>query len=135
MARHFIPSPLSVAILMTSALMPALVLAQSQAPAPSAAPTAAATPPKTASHVAKKAATAQRTPLDLHAPPLSHIYPRGQLQYIMAVDANDSDDAEEVSVKGSKYLVPVPKSQFQAIPWALLHPTEAWRVFTPIESP
>ena len=36
---------------------------------------------------------------------------------------------------GKKYLMPVPKSQFQAIPWAVMHPTQAWRVFTPIEGP
>jgi hypothetical protein len=31
--------------------------------------------------------------------------------------------------------MPVPRSQFQAIPWALMHPTQAWRVFTPVEGP
>jgi hypothetical protein len=73
--------------------------------------------------------------MDLQAPPLSHIYPRQQLQYILAIDNSEVDDAQEVSVKGEKYLMPVPKSQFQAIPWALMHPTQAWRVLTPIEEP
>ncbi len=44
----------------------------------------------------------------------------------------------EVSVTGSRAAINVPVTpgnQLLAIPWALLHPTQAWRVFTPIEQP
>ena len=138
MTKHLIRSPLCAAVLLTVALTqaPALVRAQSaQSQTPNAAPAAASAPAKVAPHAARKASPGPHSTLDLRAPPLSHIYSRGQLQYILAVDSSDSDDAQEVSVKGEKYLMPVPKSQFQAIPWALMHPTEAWRVFTPIEGP
>ena len=130
-----IRSPLCAAVLLSAALAqaPGWVQAQSQSPA---TPAASSAPAKAAAHVAgKKAATPPAQRMDLKAPPLSHIYPREQLQYILAVDNNDADSAQEVSVKGEKYLMPVPNSQLQAIPWALMHPTEAWRVFTPIESP
>ena len=133
MTMHLIRSPLCAAVLLTVALTQAPALVQAQTP--SAAPAAASAPAKVAPHAARKASPGPHSTLDLHAPPLSHIYSRGQLQYILAVDSSDTDDAQEVSVKGEKYLMPVPKSQFQAIPWALMHPTEAWRVFTPIEAP
>jgi hypothetical protein len=134
-----IHSPLYVAVLLSAVLaqVPARVQAQTPtaAPASSTAPAASSAPAKVAAHAAPKTIAPQRSTLDLQAPPLSHIYPREQLQYIMAIDSTDADDAEEVNVKGEKYLMPVPKSQFQAIPWALMHPTQAWRVFTPIEGP
>jgi hypothetical protein len=137
MIKHAIRSPLCAAVLLTAVLTPALVRAQSQAPTPtpSATPAASSAARKAATHAPKQASPAQRSTMDLQAPPLSHIYPRQQLQYILAIDNSEVDDAQEVSVKGEKYLMPVPKSQFQAIPWALMHPTEAWRVFTPIEEP
>jgi hypothetical protein len=136
MTKHLIRSPLCAAVLLTVALTQAPALVQAQSQTPSASPAAASAPAKVTPHAARKASPVPHSTLDLQAPPLSHIYSRGQLQYILAVDSSDSDDdAQEVSVKGEKYLMPVPKSQFQAIPWALMHPTEAWRVFTPIEAP
>lgn len=137
-----------LAVLATAALaqLPAPAQAQAQtltaaaAAAPSAVPASA--PAKSATHTKKTSVATQPQPpaqpvaMDLHAPPLDHIYPRGELQYILAMDSSDSDaDAQEVSVKGAKYVTPVPVGQFQAIPWALMHPTEAWRVFTPVEQP
>jgi hypothetical protein len=139
MTPHLNHSPLCVAVLLTAALAQAPALVQAQTPATpvaSAAPSASSAPAKMAAHAAPKTAAApQRSTLDLQAPPLSHIYPREQLQYIMAIDSTEADDAQEVNVKGEKYLMPVPRSQFQAIPWALMHPTQAWRVFTPVEGP
>jgi hypothetical protein len=77
-------------------------------------------------------------PLDLHTPPLNHIYPSSELRYILAVDESGTDSATEVSIKSDKYTVRVPGApgnQLQAVPWALLHPTQAWRIFTPLEEP
>jgi hypothetical protein len=137
MIKHVIRSPLCAAVLLTAVLAqaPALVQAQGQTPTPSASPAASSAAGNAATRASKKASTAQRSTMDLQAPPLSHIYSRQQLQYILAIENSDVDDAQEVSVKGEKYLMPVPKSQFQAIPWALMHPTQAWRVFTPVEEP
>ena len=135
MTQPLTRSSLCAAVLLTAALVqvPALVLAQT--PTPSASPAAASAPVTAVPHAARKASPAPHATLDLQAPPLSHIYPRGQLQYILAVDNSDADDAQEVNVQGAKYLMPVPKSQFQAIPWALMHPSQAWRVFMPIDEP
>lgn len=125
-----------LAVVVGAVLAQSPLLAQAQS-ATNPAPTLSSAPAKAAAHAGgRKAAPARaQSSLDLKAPPLSHIYPRAQLQYILAVDAADADDAQEVSVKGEKYLMPVPASQLQAIPWALMHPADAWRVFTPIESP
>ncbi|HTV76938.1 MAG TPA: hypothetical protein VMF03_01680 [Steroidobacteraceae bacterium] len=130
MLRHVL-HPLCAAVLFTVA-GPVLVQAQTPAAGSSAAVPAASGKAHAAD--ASKAAPAPKVTLDLKAPPLSHIYPRQQLQYILAVDTNDTPE-QEVSVQGNKYLVPVPRGQFLAIPWALMHPDQAWRIFTPIETP
>ena len=113
----------------------ALGQAQAQVQAP---PAASASAPAAKAVHAKSAATA-RPPLDLHAPPLNHIYPSAELRYILAVDdPTVDDDTTEVSVKGTKYAVRVPGvpgNQLQAIPWAIVHPTQAWRIFTPLVEP
>jgi hypothetical protein len=121
-----------VAVLATAALAPLCVRAQGAA---SAAPASSA--PARLAHAVKKKApvAAERSALDLRAPPLSHIYPSRELQYILAVDTSDADSAQEISVSEAKYVAPVPMGQLQAIPWAILHPTQAWRVFTPLEAP
>jgi hypothetical protein len=115
------------------ALLAGAAVAQAQTPAPDTS-----SAPAKSVQSAKKAHPAEhKDPMDLHAPPLSHIYPRQELQYILAYEP-DEDQPGEVSVKGSKTAVNVPVSpgnQLQAIPWALLHPTEAWRIITPVESP
>jgi hypothetical protein len=118
----------------TVALLAAASLAQAQSPTPASASAPNATP--TRSHGVKAARPAAR-PLDLQAPPLSHIYSQKELRYILAYDPDDESDTE-VSVKGSKPAINVPVTpgnQLLALPWALLHPTQAWRVFTPIEQP
>ncbi len=86
-------------------------------------------------HGNKKSGAAARAPLDLHAPPLSHIYPSSELRYILAADDSSADSEAEVSVKSNKAVVRVPGApgnQLQAIPWAIVHPTQAWRIFTPL---
>jgi hypothetical protein len=121
---------LLAAAALTQVPVPALAQAPSATPAASSAP-AKATPQSTHKNTPPTA----QVRMDLKAPPLEHIYPRSELQYILAEDVSDAEAAQEVSVKGAKYLVPVPAGQFQAIPWALMHPTQAWRVFTPLEQP
>jgi hypothetical protein len=103
------------------------VLVTSSAPA-TATPAKAVGPGKTSG-----AAAPAR--LDLHTPPLSHIMPSSELRYIMANDDSDADSPAEISVKGTKTVVVpgAPGNQLQAIPWALLHPTQAWRILTPLE--
>ena len=108
-------------------------LAQAQTPA-----TSLSSAPKASAHVRQATSVPKAAPLDLSAPPLSHIYPSRELQFIMAYDPDSDDAPGEVSVKGSKQTVIVPGgpgNQFVAIPWALLHPTQAWRILTPIVQP
>jgi hypothetical protein len=102
------------------------------------APPASAPAVKAGSQAAKTPAAAARAALDLRAPPLSHIYPSRELQYILAPDDSGADSASEVHVKGTKQAVVVPGApgnQLLAVPWAILHPTQAWRIFTPLLEP
>ena len=105
---------------------------QSAAPVTSSAPAAAAS--AKAVHPGKSTRVAARGPLDLHTPPLDHIMPSSELRYIMAND-DEADLPSEVSVKGTKTVVVpgAPGNQLQAIPWAIFHPTQAWRILTPLE--
>jgi hypothetical protein len=118
--------------------MATLGVTHAQAPSsPQVTSSAPATSAKTPPHAGKSSAAAARGSLDLHAPPLNHIIPSAQLRYIMANDDADADSPTEVSVKGTKtVIVPgAPGNQLQAIPWAIFHPTQAWRIFTPLEQP
>ena len=74
--------------------------------------------------------------LDLTAPDLARLYPRAQLSYVLNQSDADADvlDAPAVSVQGEHYVA-VPLGQLQAIPWAILHPTQFWRIFTPVVAP
>ncbi len=115
--------------------------AQAQTATAAAASAPAAAPAKAAVHTGPHATTAApAAPMDLHAPPLDHIYPSSELRYILANDESDSDadSVNEVNVKSTKYRVVVPGTpgnQLQAVPWALLHPSQAWRIFTPLVEP
>ena len=123
------------AVLAMATLAMSQAQAQSSAQATSSAPAAAAAKP---AHSGKRAGTpAAHEPLDLHAPPLNRIMPSAELRYIMANDDSDADLPAEVSVKGTKTVVVpgAPGNQLQAIPWALVHPTQAWRIFTPLQQP
>ncbi|MEJ0008724.1 MAG: hypothetical protein WDM77_20770 [Steroidobacteraceae bacterium] len=115
-------------------LVATLAHAQTHTPAPAAA---AASSAPAAAHAGKRPATTA-APLDLHAPPLNHLYASSELRYILAADDSAEDSATEVSVKGTRLSSAVPGTpgnQLQAIPWALMHPTQAWRIFTPLVTP
>jgi len=118
----------------TVALLAGAALAQAQSATSAGSSAPNPTPSKT--HGAKASRpTPQR--LDLKAPPLNHVYSQKELRYILAYDPDEDSDTE-VRVKGSTPAVNVPVTpgnQLLALPWALLHPTQAWRVFTPIEQP
>jgi len=121
------------------AVLAMATLCMTQAQAQGAAQAASSSPAATAkaTQPGKNSAAPARGALDLHTPPLNHIMPSAQLRYIMASDDSDADSASEVSVKGTKTVVVpgAPGNQLQAIPWALLHPTQAWRIFTPLQEP
>ncbi len=69
-------------------------------------------------------------PLDLSAPPINHVMTPEQVQALIA-EPEDSEPAD-VMVEDTRYQAPVPRGQIQALTWALVHPLEAWRIFTPV---
>ena len=84
---------------------------------------------------AKDTATAtQAKPLDLRPPDITKLYTSQQLAALL--EKLEEENIEEVEVEGA----PVPSPTFTprvwpaiAAPfWALLHPTQAWRIFAPI---
>ena len=84
---------------------------------------------------APSAAAASSAPLSLQSPPLEHVVERQQLRYMEAPeDPAADDDQMSVKVQKNKAVVNPPMGQFQAVAWALLHPTQAWRIFTPVLS-
>ncbi|HEY1899640.1 MAG TPA: hypothetical protein VGG49_07595 [Steroidobacteraceae bacterium] len=123
-----------LAALLAAMLARAPVHAQGNSSAPGVASASSSAPARQATHGTKKPRAAPPAAMDLHPPPLNHIYPRSELQYILA-DNSDTQVVQDVDVKGEKYVAPPPLGQFRAIPWAILHPTEAWRIFTPLEQP
>lgn len=44
----------------------------------------------------------------------------------------DTPPPEDVTVETTHYETPVPRGQLRAIPWAILHPLQAWRIFAPV---
>jgi hypothetical protein len=46
--------------------------------------------------------------------------------------AADEAQTAEVTVEGPRPQVPVPDGAFRAVPWALTHPSQAWRIFAPV---
>ena len=91
-------------------------------PAASKAPAAA--PPATAPHA--------KQPLDLSAPPVEHVMPRSQVQTLVT---DNSAQGEDVRVEQTRYHEQPPVGFFQALPWGLTHPMQAWRLFTPVVTP
>ena len=84
--------------------------------------------PRAISQPPGKRAPAAR-PLDLSAPPISHVMTPEQVQALIAAP---DDSTQDVMVEENRYQAPVPRGQLQALTWALVHPLEAWRIFTPV---
>lgn len=84
--------------------------------------------------VAEDKATAEPVALDLRTPDITRLYSRKQLENLIA--KMEADALEEVEVEGAR--VPIPEFTPRVWPaiaapfWALLHPTQAWRIFAPI---
>lgn len=69
--------------------------------------------------------------LDLSAPPISHVLTARQIQDL-TTEQDDDTPTEDVTVSQPLYEAPVPVGPFLALPWALFHPLEAWRIIEPI---
>jgi hypothetical protein len=77
------------------------------------------------------AAPRSSRPLDLSAPPISHVMTREQVQELTA-EHDEPVPAEDVMIESPHYEAPVPRGQIRALSWALLHPLEAWRILAPV---
>jgi len=83
---------------------------------------------------ADSAAIPPAKPLDLRPPDITKLITSEQLAQLL--EKLDDENIEEVEVEGAK--VPPPTFTPRVWPsiaapfWALLHPTQAWRIFAPI---
>ena len=105
--------------LLIGTLLTGNVLGQEQAPA------------SAATAVAQRAAPPHQ-PLDLRTPDITHLFTSAQLNRILA--ATFREDIEEVEVEGEREFRSTPDiwPGIAAPLWALLNPTEAWRIFAPL---
>ncbi|MGH8218182.1 MAG: hypothetical protein ACREUT_06400 [Steroidobacteraceae bacterium] len=69
-------------------------------------------------------------PPDLSAPPINHVMTPEQVHALISTP--EAQGPEDVMVEEGRYEAPVPQGQIRALAWALLHPLEAWRIFTPV---
>ena len=68
--------------------------------------------------------------LDLRAPPLNRVMSPTQIR---ALSEELSETPDDVTIRGKASRdVPACCGTFIAVPWALLHPRSAWRIFTPV---
>lgn len=86
-------------------------------------------PTSTAAPAATKPAPATKK-LDLSVPPVNHVLSSGQIQAMLA--ERDEDEIQSVDVETDRATEPPPQGQLRAVPWALMHPMDAWKVFAPI---
>jgi hypothetical protein len=83
---------------------------------------------------ATDAPAARAKALDLRPPDITRLYTRQQLDRLIA--KMEAENIEEIEVEGAR--VPAPTFTPRVWPaiaapfWALLHPTQAWRIFAPI---
>jgi hypothetical protein len=114
--------------------------AAQQAPAARAAPNAT-TPPASKATAPKvicfqssircfTANSSQSAALDLRAPPITQVFSEAELQQKLA-DPDEVHEAPTVQVEGERPTTPVAVG-IMAIPWAIIHPTQAWRIFAPV---
>ncbi len=75
------------------------------------------------------AAKAKTTSLDLKAPDIRRVVPEVELREPLQ-EPTDIEE-QQVQVEGSRPDVYVPGG-IASLPWAVMHPTQAWRIFLPV---
>lgn len=116
-------SGLMVSMVIVGALLSGNGAAEEQAPAST-----------TAAAIATKPAP-PRTPLDLRAPNITHLFTSEELNRILAATFV-REDIEEVEVEGERERRPTDTPTVWpgiAAPfWAVLNPSQSWRIFAPL---
>ena len=88
----------------------------------------------TAAHAEDEGTQPPPKPLDLRAPDITRLYTHRQLERLIA--KMESDFIEKIEVEGAR--IPAPEFTPRVWPgifapfWALLNPTQAWRIVAPI---
>ncbi|HEY8507739.1 MAG TPA: hypothetical protein VIL32_05230 [Steroidobacteraceae bacterium] len=80
---------------------------------------------------ARPAGTAAR-PIDLSAPDVRKLIPADQLQAMMTEQEETFETENSVKVEARPAAPQVPPG-FAGIWWALKHPSQAWRLFAPVQ--
>jgi hypothetical protein len=101
---------------------------------PGGAAQAASATTKGSTATVKKAAPSQKGPLNLAAPDVRTVVSEDELKQPLQTseEITEIQEAGTVSVKGESNA-PEVLGGFGALWWALNHPSQAWRIFTPIE--
>ena len=114
-------SGLMVSMVAVGGFLSGPTLAEEKAPASATA--AVATTPTKPPH----------KPLDLRAPNITHLFTSEQLNKILAVTFREN--IEEVEVEGERDRLRDTPNVWPGIAapfWALLNPTQSWRIFAPL---
>ena len=75
--------------------------------------------------------TVKSAPLDLRAPVITHVFSEAELQQKLD-EPPEIHEGDTVQVQGERQITPVSVG-LMAIPWAVIHPTQAWRIFMPVQ--
>ena len=70
--------------------------------------------------------------LDLRAPPITQVFSEAELQQKLEDPNEEIHEAPTVQVEGERQITPVSVG-LMAIPWAIVHPSQAWRIFMPVQ--
>lgn len=79
-----------------------------------------------------------RQPLNLRAPDITKIFTAEQIQQVLAATVDPDKDIEEVEVERDRLRQKLPPNTPVVWPnllapfWALMHPTQAWRIIAPL---
>lgn len=74
--------------------------------------------------------TAKSAPLDLRAPAITRVFSEAELQQKLD-EPEEIHEQATVQVQGERQITPVSVG-LMAIPWAIVHPTQAWRILMPV---
>jgi hypothetical protein len=78
------------------------------------------------------AAKTRTASLDLKAPDVRRVVPAIQLNAPPEEEVVDIED-QQVQVEGTRPEVYIPGG-IASLPWAVMHPAQAWRIFLPVPS-
>ncbi len=74
-----------------------------------------------------------KAPLDLRAPNIARVIPKAELESVLPEPDEPHESSPGVEIKGKRPVAPSSVG-LMALPWALRHPSQAWRIFLPIPS-